>query len=312
LRRLTADARDARSRARAAKVRALELEKRALIQQLLGAELSYEALKELRSDRSVSRGVEEMLLGFTDLAKSDQMLTVHVLRTEDVEAFKEATEGILLDEDFPALQALRDRFENDLARANSPSEMEELRLRLTIIKGMEHLNRRDGVNISGAEMREISRLRADTEDMFALVLDLQDELYTDELRAKGDAAFAELLRRFLGPERHADFVRAQDDLFRGLLQSTEKQGVSKAALLQAYASRRAAEEQAREIRVDAQLSREQRELLFAALRVQTVQTLSRSLGPIGLGAYLKQHGKQLTNSFSMPQARPANGTVILQ
>lgn len=307
----TADSRDARERVRKAKQRALELEKRALIQQLLGAEMSYEALKDLRSD-SFSAGIIEILLGFTDVAKSDQMLTLHVLRGEDGEAFKEATEGILLDEDFPTLHALRDRFEGDLARALAPSEMEELRLRLTTVNEMDHLNRRDGVNVSGGEMREISRLRAETKDMFAEVLDLDDELYTEELRAKGDAAFAELLRHFLGPERHADAERAKDGLFRDLLQSTEKQGVSKAALLQAYESRRAAEKQALEIREDEQLTGDQRELLLVALRVQTLQTLGRSLGPVGFGAYLKQHGQQLTNSLSMPQARPANGTVILR
>jgi hypothetical protein len=307
----TADVRDARERSHSARQHAIELKKRALIQRLLGAEMSFEALKELRSDRGAME-IVELLLGFADLAKSDQMLTIHLLRLKDGHAYEAATEGILLDEDVAALQGLRDRFEAELARTLAPSEMEELRLRLTTIKGLDHLNRRDGVNVSGSEMREIARLRADTKDMFALVLDLEHDLYSGELLEKGDSAFELLLRRHLGADRHADLERAKDGLFRDLLQSTEKQGVTKAALLRAYESRRAAEVQALEIRGDAQFSREEQEVLLAALRAQTAQSMARSLGPAGFGAYLKEHGQQLTNSLSMPQTRPSNGTVLVR
>jgi len=48
------------------------------------------------------------------------------------------------------------------------------------------------------------------------------------------------------------------------------------------------------------------------LRSQTTQVLARSLGPVGFGAYLKAHGEQLTNSLSLPPARPRDGTVIVR
>lgn len=298
----TADVRDARQRQRDAKLRELELEKRALIRQLLGADWNFAALKELRSEGFAS-AILELLLGFTDTAKSDHLFTTHQTFEDDVQAHQAASEGIVLDEDVPRLQALRDRFEAELARVLAPSEVEELRLRLAALEGMEHLSRRNGVSITGAELREIARLRADTHDMLAKALNLDDELYPEELRAKGEAAFAELLRRFLGTERFADVERAKDQLFRELFQSTEKQGVSKAALVQAYETRRVAEAQAREIRADQQLTAEERTALLAALRAQTTQTLARSLGPVGFGAYLKQHGQQFTNSLSMPVTR---------
>lgn len=298
----TADVRDARQRQRDAKLREIELEKRALIRQLLGADWNFAALKELRSEGFAS-AIMELLLGFTDTAKSDHLFTTHQMFEDDVQAHQAASEGIVLDEDVPRLQALRDRFEAELARVLAPSEVEELRLRLAALEGMEHFSRRNGVSVTGAELREIARLRADTHDMLAKALNLDDELYPEELRAKGEAAFAELLRRFLGTERFADVERAKDQLFRELFQSTEKQGVSKAALVQSYEARRAAEAQAREIRADQQLTAEERTALLAALRAQTTQTLARSLGPVGFGAYLKQHGQQFTNSLSMPVTR---------
>ena len=298
----TADQRDARQRQRAAKLRALELEKRALIQRLLGAEMSYDVLKELRSD-GFATVILDLLLGFTDTAKTDQLLMVFQLRKADAEAHLAVTEGILLDEDITQLHALRDRLENDLARLLAPHEMEELRLRVAVLEGMDHLSRRNGVNVSGAELREIARLRADTRDVFAKMMNIDDELYSEELRAKGDAAFQELLRRYVGPERFADVERGKDGLFRELFQSTEKLGVAKAALVQAYEARRAAESQAQQIRADQKLSAEERLLLLAALRAQTTQALARSLGPVGFDAYLKEHGKQLTNSLSMPVTR---------
>ena len=310
----TADQRDARQRQRAAKLRALELEKRALIQRLLGAEMSYEALKVLRSAGMDSAILEELLLGFIDNAKSDQLMTVFQLRQADAMAYLATTEGILLDDDLTQLHALRDRLEGELARVLAPSALEELRLRLSTAtaEGMDHLARRNGVNLTGGELREISRLRADTHDVFAKMLNLDDELYPEALRQQGDAAFQELLRRFLGPERFADVERGKDQLFRELFQSTEKQGVAKTALVQAYEARRAAETQAQQIRADQQLSAEERLLLLAALRAQTTQVLARSLGPVGFNAYLKQHGQQLTNSLSMPLGRPAAGTVIVR
>ena len=298
----TADQRDARQRQRDAKLRTLELEKRALVQRLLGAELSYEALKELRSAGFASALIE-ILLGFTDTAKSDEILMVFTLREADAKAHLAVTEGILLDEDITQLHALRDRLENDLARVLAPHEIEELRLRVVVLEGMNHLSRRSGVNVSGAELREIARLRANTRDVFAKMMNLDDEIYSEELRAKGDAAFQELLRRYVGPERFADVERGKDDLFRSLFQSTEKLGVAKTALVQAYEARRAAESQAQQIRADQQLSNEERALLLAALRAQTTQALARSLGPVGFDAYLKEHGKQLTNSLSMPPDR---------
>ena len=143
-------------------------------------------------------------------------------------------------------------------------------------------------------------------------MNLQDEIYPEETREKGEAAFQELLRRFLGPERYADAERAKDGLFRELLQSTENQGVPKAALVQAYEARRAATTQAEQIRADAQLSDEERALLLAALRAKTTQALASSLGPVGFDAYVKQYGKQLTNSLSLPRAQPNAGPVIVR
>ncbi|MEN9574313.1 MAG: hypothetical protein RL514_2168 [Verrucomicrobiota bacterium] len=307
----TADQRDARQRQRAAKLRALELEKRALIQRLLGAEWSYAALKELRTE-GFGAALVELLLGFADTSQTELMFTAHELRGADAKAYLAATEGILLDDDLTQLHALRDRFEGELARVLAPSESEELRRRLAALNGMEHLARRNGVNLTGGELREISRLRADTHDVFAMVLDLDDELYPEVLRQQGDAAFQELLRRFLGPERFADAERGKDQLFRELFQSTEKQGVAKTALVQAYEARRAAERQAQEIRADQQLSGEERALLLAALRAQTAQALARSLGPVGFSAYVKQHGQQLTNALSLPVTRPRAAAVPTQ
>ena len=311
----TADQRDARERQLAAQRRALTLEKRALIRQLLGSDWSFAALQELRADGFAS-AILELLLGFTDLAKTDHVASMHKLFEADAEAEQAATGGIYLDEDIARLHALRDRFEVELARWLEPAEMEELRLRLAAVghEGMEHLRRQDGVSVTGPELREIARLRADTLDMFAKVIDLEEQLYSEELRAKGEAAFKELLRRFLGEERFADVERAKDERFRALFESTANQGVTKAALVQAFEARRTAESQAEQIKRDAQLTSEERELLLAALRAQTAQTLSRTLGVGGYDAYMKGHGRQFTNSLSVPatraRANPSGAEVI--
>ena len=58
----------------------------------------------------------------------------------------------------------------------------------------------------------------------------------------------------------------------------------------------------------------QNAMLLAALRAQTAQTLSRTLGVGGYDAYMKGHGRQFTNSLSVPvtraRANPSGAEVI--
>ncbi|MEY4199482.1 MAG: hypothetical protein RLZZ265_1222, partial [Verrucomicrobiota bacterium] len=124
-----ADERDARGRTRALQLHALELEKRALTRQLLGAELSFKALQEMR-ERGFAQAIMGILLGFTGLPQIDHLVTVHHLREADVNSFLALREGILLDEDLAALRSLRERFEAELAQQVAPTELEELRCRL--------------------------------------------------------------------------------------------------------------------------------------------------------------------------------------
>ncbi len=299
----TADERDARARALATQRHALELEKRALIRQLLGAELSFKALQELR-ERGFASAIAELLLGFTELPKTDHLVTVHHLREADVEAHLVLREGMLLDDDLTVLRALREFFEAELAQKLVPSELEELRYRLAAVENLTALKQTNGVPITGGELREAARLRADTRDYLAKVIDLEDHIYPEETRQQGDAAFEELLRRFLGQARYADVERARDQTFVELFQSTAQLGVAKAALIEAHAARRTAAAQAREIREDGALSVEERAVLLATLRATATATLARSLGPVGFAAYVKSHGQSLTNALSLqPQRR---------
>ncbi|PAW91592.1 MAG: hypothetical protein B9S33_00405 [Pedosphaera sp. Tous-C6FEB] len=299
---LSADIRDARDRDRELKLHALEMEKRALIRQLLGAELSFKALQDMR-ERGFSREIVQLLFGFTGLAQLDHLVTVHHLREADVESFLELREGILLDEDVAALRALRERFEVELAQQVSPSELEELRYRLAVFENLSTLQQTNGVPITGPELREIARLRADTRDFLARVIQLEEHIYSEEARQQGDAAFEELLRRFLGTERYADVVRARDRTFVELFQSTAQLGVQKSALVEAHTARTAAARQAQEIRADKALSTEERALLLATLRAATTDRLARTLGPAAFTAYAKNHGQSLTNALSEPPQR---------
>lgn len=297
-----ADERDARARSRALQLHALELEKRALTRQLLGAELSFKALQQMR-ERGFAHAIGEILLGFTGLSQIDHLITVHHLRETDVSSFLALREGILLDEDLAALRSLRERFEAELAQQVAPTDLEELRCRLAALENLAALRQNKGVHITGPELREIARLRADTRDFLARIIQLEEHIYSEESRQQGDAAFEELLRRFLGAERHADVVRARDQTFVELFQSTAQLGVPKRALVEAHTARAAAARQAQEIRADEALSTEERALLLATLRATTTDRLARTLGPAAFTAYAKSHGQSLTNALSLPPQR---------
>jgi len=220
-----------------------------------------------------------------------------------VNSFLALREGILLDEDLAALRSLRERFEAELAQQIVPTELEELRCRLAALDNLSALRQTNGVPITGPELREIARLRAETRDFLARAIQLEDHIYSEESRQQGDAAFEELLRRFLGADRYADVVRARDQTFVELLQSTAQLGVPKNALVEAHTARAAAARQAQEIRADEALSTEERALLLATLRATTTDRLARTLGPAAFTAYAKSHGQSLTNALSLPPQR---------
>ena len=100
----------------------------------------------------------------------------------------------------------------ELASFLSPREVEELNLRVAdVMKNM--FDRRIPLEgISGAEYREITRIEAQSRDVFARVLNAETD--SDEAGEKNEETPTAQLQDLLGAKKYAAYVRAGDPRFR--------------------------------------------------------------------------------------------------
>jgi hypothetical protein len=86
------------------------------------------------------------------------------------------------------------------------------------------------------------------------------------------------VKTLLGPERFADYQRAQDRGFREIFAFSQENNLPKTAAVTVYKSRLNASEQADEIQNDKGLSAGERAAALVVLKAATMNTVSSALG----------------------------------
>ena len=294
----SADHRRAQARAQAAKKYALQVEKRTLVKELLGYEWDSHANEVW--DQNVAAS---LLLGFVPDAKASQVVALVAKYDEAANNVREDANFILIDEDRARLQALYDGLVAEASSLLSPGEMDELQLRVQaqdfFLANDIHF---DGTGISDAELRALARLSKTVKDAVRNQF-LGGGKVSEEDEDRRRADFDKQVRILLGPERYADYQRAQDSSFREVFEFTEKASLTKAAAVKLYEARRAAEDRAAQVLGDQSLSPEQQAAALAVLKAATARSVSSLLGDSYRG-YLGGPGQWLQNlAVPSPQAQ---------
>jgi hypothetical protein len=259
-------------RSQSAQKIALRREKRTLVQSLLGYE--WENYAELIWQQDL---LTSLTLGFLPDDKASQAFTLKNEYNETAQHIREDANYILIAEDRKQLQSLYEKYLGELSRQLDASEYDELQLRAQQSFLLANDLHFDGVNLSQLELREIIRYSKSVRDL-ALNEFVPDHPLSEAEQATRNAAFAIQLQNLLGPQRFADYQRAQDFNFREIFAFSQQNHLPPTVAVQVYESRRNASEQADEIQKDASLSADERATALAVLKAATMNSISSALG----------------------------------
>ena len=165
----------------------------------------------------------------------------------------------------------------------------------------------DGVTISREELREMVRLSKSFKDMAAETNLFRTGHCPKRSKPRQKAAFEAQVKSLLGPERFADYQRAQDSNFREIFAFSQQNNLPQSAAIKVYESRLNAGEQADEIQNDGSLSAGERAAALAVLKAATMNTVSSALGG-SYHDYLQGPGQWLGTLAPPPETQTTNQT----
>lgn len=298
----TVDASQAESAGVQAQLHALDQEQRDLIRELLGVDLRVEMTKYWN---------EEDYQNFDDdylpAEKRDRVRALQQKYDELEQDIYTRTRGLLLDEDETALRDLHRARETEMAALLTPEELEEYQLRHSETAS----NMRSqlvGFNVTEEEFRKIFRLQSTFDNDFNRAFDPSDD-FAVGVRARAQeeaqAALNEELKKALGAERYAEYVRAQDGDYKTLLQVSERFDLPVEVADRVYAMKVQAEQQRRQVEANSGLTEEQRAAALLGIARETQRSVANALGEKVYQSYQKAGGQWLSGLFELPEPAPA-------
>lgn len=262
---------------------ALDSERRATLEQLFPGNWTESA--------EPPASLPDTRLSFLPPALTDQVLAAEKNQAAMIdEARTTPTEPQLRTE---LIQQARAAFEAELTRLLSPEELAEWRARNS--NNADWVKNLEGVELSPAELAEIARLKD-----------------TARARVNPPATSSEEkepeIKKLLGPERFAEFERAQDGTYQQWLNLSRRTGLGESERNILWQTQKDVQAQARQLVRDPALSRADRTAELTALRAQHEELIRESLAPIpgAFEAWQRQQAHWLKETFSLPAANPVN------
>jgi hypothetical protein len=252
------------------------------------SEKQNESLKQLLgdpgpADERSTTGNHDERLAFLPAAARERVVAAQVRHRERIQEFSRNFQG-----DSNALnagvKALQEEANQELASLLSPEELAEYRRRNSRFANLREL---EGVELSEPELAVITRLK--------------------EREQSGNSPMTKEVAVLLGPERFADFERAQQPGYQELLRLSERLEAKPETARELWAARQNAEQQVRELAKDTQLSSAERAAQLAALREAMRAHAGEVLGARGLAAWERQQSDWLKQSFDPPEEDPLAG-----
>lgn len=275
---------------------ALEAEKRSLIKELVGCEWDAKAVETWNDDLWGDISVITVLLSAFGDPKPVQLIGL-VEKYEHLSSeLKRKADNILLPADEANLKALGQAMQTEFGAILSPAELEEFELRLASIVTLVNDLHIDGVELTGAELREMMRLRKSVANPIDQLV-LRERDLTEKAQEDLDVG----VRRLLGEARFADYQRAQEGTYREVLSFTEERGLPKPVAVQVYDLRAAAEQEVERLKQDQSLTPDQQKAELATVRDAAAEAVVRTLGAAVSGDYIKHHGGWLENLAKLPE-----------
>jgi hypothetical protein len=274
----------------------LDQEQEALVRELLGVSFRAELAKYWNGNEPAA-----LNLGFLPPEKQQSVQALHDKYAALEEEIYSRANGLFLDEDQAELQRLQRQREAELAQVLGPQELEDYQLRNS--ETAQNLRGQlAGFQPNEEEFRKIFRLQKTFDDQFGQAFDPTDEAAL-ALRGKAQAvasdSMAAELAKALGPQRFAEYARAQDEDYRSLVQVAERFNLPRDVAGSIYEMKVAAERQKAAVEANASLTDDQRGQMLAAIARTTEQSVAATLGDKVYRSYQKSAGQWLGSLYQV-------------
>ena len=275
--------------------RQMELEKRAVMRDLLGVWWSKEAW-----DFWYDQGwadIAEILVGFLTNEQVLEAVTVYFDMQEASSNLGQECELCSEADERARQQTAYQHMVNSFAAIMLPAQFEEMALRICLMEKDlgEDISRAEFRFRNGTEVRDFVKLVNRFKPFFSKeFLGNQDE---DESRK---AQFQSEVKKFFGEDRFAAFERSQNAGYQEIWQFGQEQHLPPETILKAWQVRETAEQEFGHLSERADLSPAERAAAWAEVRQQTQTALAALLGAPTGAEYLKKHCDWLKASPPSP------------
>jgi hypothetical protein len=288
------------------KIQALNKEKRALLKELLGVE------PELKADFMAGMNPFETMLDFLPASKQSQISEIYTkFQSKQVSVFDG---GMPTSEDMKKMTDLQKEMDAELAAALTPQEYEDYQLRMSQTAMM--MRRQLGsFEPNEKEFRDLFKLRKEFDDAHGGLFG-QAAMTPEERRKMNEdqKALNAQIKTMMGDARYSEYERSQDYSYQQLHRLAERNGVPKDATVKAYDMQKLAQEKAREIRSNKELTSQQRNEALKAVRAETESALQKVLGEKTWESFQRQPGAMMLRSISPDatgtETTPAESVII--
>jgi len=167
--------------------------------------------------------------------------------------------------------------EEAIRAALSPEEFQDYQLRFSMTANLLR-QQITGFEPTEEEFLKVFKLKEDFDREYS-PYGLANETEADQRkRMEAMNALNGRIREALGNERYSDYERAQDYSYQQLYQIAKKAELAPTVANEVYSMKRTAEMQAAQIRVDQNLSSDQRSKALQAIRTETERSMQQALG----------------------------------
>jgi hypothetical protein len=190
-------------------------------------------------------------------------------------------------EDLKKIQNTQKEMEAELGKILSPEELESYQLRMSQTAMMMRMQLAS-FDPNEQEFTDIFKLKKKFDDEFgAYGMLSQDKAEKDKYNAAKKDLDAQV-KSLLGDARYGDYERAQDWTYQSIYKVAEKNELGKDAAIKVYDIKKAAEDQARDVRSDPNLTGDQRQQALKGIRVETEKAIQSVFPDKAWESYQKQ------------------------
>ena len=279
----------------------LSREKRALLTELLGA-----APEEKPDMMAMFGGANpfERMLEFLPSGKQTQVMELEQKYSAKLMKSMDGGAGFGDTDGMKNMLKIQKEKEAELGKLLTPTELEDYNLRMSQTANMMRFQL-TSFDPSEQEFRTAFAVKKKFDDEFGFVgIRPTDKAEGEKYDVAKKAMEAEM-KQALGDTRFADYERAQDYVYQGIYRVTEKEQLGRDAATKVFDMKKAAEEQAKQIRNNSALSSEQRQSALAAIRTETESAVT---GALGAQAYESFKKNQIASGWIKnlsPDPKPA-------